>query len=40
MATFVSEAVSVAPYRWTARIAFAAPRDEVRRPVPPTVGVT
>jgi predicted DNA-binding transcriptional regulator YafY len=39
-ATFVTRSVSVEPYRWTAHVAIAAPLDEVRRRVPPTVGLT
>ncbi len=39
-AALVSRSVSVAPYRYTARIAVDAPAEEVARLVPPTVGVT
>ena len=38
-AALVSEAISVAPYRYVARIVIDAPAEEVARRVPPTVGV-
>ncbi|MBA2283710.1 MAG: YafY family transcriptional regulator [Acidimicrobiia bacterium] len=38
-AAMVSEAIAVAPYRHTAVVRIEAPADEVRRRVPPTVGV-
>ena len=38
-AELVSQALSVAPYRWTARVRIGAPADEVRRRVPPTVAL-
>jgi len=39
-AALVTRAVSVAPYRHTARVAIDAPVDEVVRRFPPTVGIT
>jgi predicted DNA-binding transcriptional regulator YafY len=39
-AALVSEAVSIAPYRYTARVAIHAPIDEVVERFPPTVGLT
>jgi predicted DNA-binding transcriptional regulator YafY len=36
----VSRATAVAPYRYTARIVVDAPIDDVRRRIPPTVGIT
>ena len=39
-AELVNRSVSVAPYRHTARVAVHASLEEVRRKVPPTVGVT
>ncbi|MGH9026497.1 MAG: helix-turn-helix transcriptional regulator [Acidimicrobiia bacterium] len=39
-ASLVSRAVSVAPYRHTARVAIDAPVEEVERRFPPTVGIT
>jgi predicted DNA-binding transcriptional regulator YafY len=38
-AATVSAGISVAPYRWAARVRVATSADELRRRIPPTVGV-